>query len=57
MTLKINGKTFKATTNSQAKATFKITNLKKRGKYIATIKYAGNSDYKPSSAKVVIIVK
>ena len=57
VTLKINGKTFKATTNSQAKATFKITNLKKRGKYISTIKYAGNSDYKPSSAKVVIIVK
>ncbi len=56
VTLKVNGKIFKATTNSQAKATFKITNLKKKGKYTATIKYAGNSNYKPSTAKVVITV-
>ena len=44
--LKVGGKTYKATTNSKGKATFKITKLKKKGKYTATIKYAGSKLWK-----------
>ena len=57
VTLKIKGKTYKATTNNKGKATFKIKNLKKKGKYTATIKFAGNANYKPTSKKVKITVK
>ena len=57
VTLKVNKKTFKATTNSKGVATFKITNLKKKGKYTATIKYAGNKYYKALSKKAKITVK
>ena len=57
LTLKVGGKTYKATTNSKGKATFKITKLKKKGKYTATIKYAGSKQYKKVTKKVKIIVK
>ncbi len=57
VTLKVNKKTFKATTNSKGVATFKITNLKKKGKYTATIKFAGNKYYKALSKKAKITVK
>ena len=57
VTLKVNGKTYKATTNTQGKATFKITNLKKSAKFIALIKYAGNTNYKAVSKKVILTVK
>ena len=57
LTLKINKKTFKATTNSKGVATFKITNLKKKGKFTATIKYAGNKYYNKLSKKAKITVK
>ena len=57
VTIKVNGKTYKATTNSKGKATFKITKLNKKGKYTATVKFAGNGSYKSSSAKAVITVK
>ena len=57
VTLKVKGKTYKATTNAKGKATFKIKNLKKKGKYTATIKFAGNSNYLKSSAKAKITVK
>ena len=57
VTLKVKGKTYKATTNSKGKATFKIKNLKKKGRYTATIKFAGNKNYKASSKKVKITVK
>lgn len=56
VTLKINGKTFKATTDSKGKATFSLTNLNKRAKYIALIKYAGNKYYNAVSKKVTITV-
>ena len=57
LTLKVNKKTFKATTNSKGIATFKITNLKKKGKFTATIKYAGNKYYNKVSKKAVITAK
>ena len=57
MIIKVNGKTYKATTNAKCKATFKITKLNKKGKYTATVKFAGNGSYKASSAKAVISVK
>ena len=57
VTLKVKGKTYKATTNAKGKATFKIKKLTKRGKYTAVIKFAGNKDFKASSKKVKITVK
>ena len=57
VTLKVNKKTFTAKTNSKGVATFKITNLKKKGKYTATIKFAGSKYYKALSKKVKITVK
>lgn len=55
--LKVNGRTYSAKTNSKGKATFKITKLKRKGTFKATIKYAGNSYYKKASKKVKIKVK
>ena len=55
--IKIKNKTFKATTNKKGKATFKIKKLTKKGKYTATIKFAGNKNYKATSKKVKIVVK
>ena len=57
VTLKINGKTFKANTNSKGKATFKITNLKKRARYTAVVKYAGSKYYNAVSKKIKITAK
>ena len=57
LTLKVGKKTYKATTNSKGKATFKITKLTKKGKYTATIKFAGSKYYKALSKKVKITVK
>ncbi|WP_298536918.1 hypothetical protein, partial [uncultured Methanobrevibacter sp.] len=57
LTLKVGKKTYKATTNSKGKATFKITKLTKKGKYTAVIKFAGNKYYKALSKKVKITVK
>ena len=57
VTLKVKGKTYKATTNKKGKATFKIKNLKKKGKYTAVIKFKGNKNYKAATKKVKITVK
>ena len=57
LTLKVGKKTYKATTNSKGKATFKITKLTKKGKYTATVKFAGNKYFKALSKKVKITVK
>ncbi len=57
LTMKVNYKTYKATTNSKGKAIFKITKLSKKRKYKATIKFAGNKNYKAVSKKVKITVK
>ena len=57
VTLKVKGKTYKATTNAKGKATFKITKLTKKGKNTATIKFGGNNYFKSISKKVNIVVK
>ena len=57
VTLKVGKKTYKATTNSKGKATFKITKLNKKGKYNAVIKFKGNKNFKATSKKVKITVK
>ena len=55
--LTVKGKTYKATTNSKGKATFKITKLTKKGKYTGKIKYKGTSQYFSSAKTIKIIVK
>lgn len=57
VTLKVNGKTFSAKTNSKGQATFKITNLSKKGKFVANVKYAGDKTYAAASKKVTLTVK
>ena len=54
--IKVNGRNFYATTNSKGQATFKITNLNKRGVYIAKVLYAGSDTYAGSIKKVKITV-
>ena len=57
LTLKVKGKTYKATTNAKGKATFKIKNLKKKGKYTAKVNFAGNDLYNKVAKSVKITVK
>ena len=57
LTLKVNGKTYSATTNAKGKATFKITKLTKKGGFTATIKYAGSKYYNTKTVKAKIVVK
>jgi len=61
VTLKVKGKTYKATTNSKGKAVFKIKNLKKKGTFKATITYKGNKYYnkitKKANIKVIVTFK
>ena len=57
VTLKVNKKTYTAKTNSKGQATFKITKLTKKGKYTATVKYAGNGYYNAKTVKPKITVK
>ena len=57
VTLKVKGKTYKATTNAKGKATFKITKLTKKGTFKATVKFAGNANFKAVTKKANIKVK
>ena len=57
LTLKVNGKTYSATTNAKGQATFKITKLTKKGKFTGTIAYKGNAYYNKLTKKVKITVK
>lgn len=57
VTLNVNKKTYKVKTNAKGQATFKITNLNKKGTFTATFKYAGNSYYKAKTVKPKLIVK
>ena len=57
LTLKIKGKTYKASTNSQGKATFKINKLYKKGTFASVVKFAGNAYYKGVSKKVKIVIR
>ena len=55
--LKVNKKTYKVKTNSKGKATFKITNLKKKGKFKAAVLFKGNANYNKVSKKVIIKIR
>ncbi len=57
LTLKVGKKTYKATTNSKGKATFKITKLTKKGTYKAVIKYKGNNYYKKATKNIKIKIR
>ncbi|WP_458404264.1 right-handed parallel beta-helix repeat-containing protein [Methanobrevibacter sp.] len=57
VTIKVNGKTYKAATNAKGKAVFKITKLNKKGKFTAVVKFAGNKYYNAISKKVTITTK
>ena len=57
VTLKVKGKTYKSTTNAKGKATFNLKKLTKKGKYTATVKFAGSKYYTAASKKVKITIK
>lgn len=57
VTIKVNKRTYSAKTNSKGQATFKLTKLTKKGKFIGIVKYAGSKYYNAKSIKVKITVK
>ncbi|MDO5860657.1 right-handed parallel beta-helix repeat-containing protein [Methanobrevibacter sp.] len=57
VTIKVNGKTYSATTNAKGVATLKITKLTKKGSFTSLVKFAGNKYYNAISKKVKIIAK
>jgi hypothetical protein len=57
VTIKLKGKTYTAKTDSNGKATFKITGLAKKGTYKATVKFAANKYYNAVNKKVKITLK
>ena len=57
VTLKVNGKTYSAKTNSKGQATFKITKLTKKGKFTAIVKYGVSKFYNSKTVKPKITVK
>ena len=57
LTLKVNKKTYTATTNKKGVATFKITKLNKKGTFKAVITYKGNAYYNKVTKKVNIKCK
>ncbi|WP_407376374.1 Ig-like domain repeat protein [Methanobrevibacter sp.] len=56
VTMKINGKTYTAKTNAKGQATFSLK-ITKKGKFAATIKYAGDTTYKAASKSTKITIK
>lgn len=57
ITLKVKGKLFKAKTNKNGKAVFKIKKLNKKGNYKAIITFKGDKIYNKVSKKIKIIIK
>ena len=57
ISLKVNGKTYTANTNSKGVATFKLSKLTKKGTYNAVISFAGDKDYNKISKSVKLTVK
>ncbi len=56
LTLKVSGKTYKATTNKKGVATFEVK-ITKKGTFTATTKFSGDSAYKAKTVKSKIVVK
>jgi hypothetical protein len=56
ITVKVNGKTYTATTNAKGVATVSLK-LTKKGKYTATAKFAGDTSYKAITKKAKITLK
>ena len=56
LSLRVNGVTYYAKTNSKGKAVFKITKLNKKGIFSASIKYAGSNYYNSVSKAIKIKV-
>ena len=56
LTMKVNGKTYRVRVNSKGKATLNLANLKKKGIYNLTVKFAGNKCYKAKTKKVKITI-
>ena len=52
VTVKVNGKTFKGTTNAKGEVTISVK-VAKKGTYKAAFKFAGDGAYKASSSKTV----
>ena len=57
ITIKVNGKTYSAKTNSKGQAIFKLTKLTKKGTFKAAVKYAGSSNFKAVGKTVKITVR
>ena len=57
VTIKVNGKTYSAKTDSKGVATFKFTKLTKVGNYKAAISFGGNKYYTSQSKSITISVK
>ncbi|MBE6489631.1 MAG: hypothetical protein E7Z83_02100 [Methanobrevibacter sp.] len=57
VTLKVNKKTYSAKTNSKGQITFKITNLNKKGKFTAIVKFSGNKYHYAVTKKPKITIK
>ncbi|MBR1611541.1 MAG: hypothetical protein IJ672_08700, partial [Methanobrevibacter sp.] len=55
--LTVNKKTYKVKTNSKGQAIFKVTNLKKRGTFKASVSFDGNSYYNARTVSTKIISK
>ncbi|WP_461461219.1 hypothetical protein [Methanobrevibacter sp.] len=55
--LKVNGKTYATKTNSKGQGVFKITNLKKKGRYTAVITVPTNKYYNKITKNTIITVK
>ena len=56
ITLKVNGKSYSAKTNSKGQVTFNVK-LTKKGSYSATVSFKGDKTYSKASKKVTIKIK
>ncbi len=57
ITVKVNGKSYSATTNVKGQATFKLNKLTKKGTYSAVVTYGGSSIFNSVKKTVKITVK